>query len=152
MDTLSLMLFLPAFSGDAGDTQTARRELYRPVAEAIDRATSNPLERAALVADGYFESRFARYVLERRCSDGPRGMRCDPDKHGVPRARGPWQVWHYCHRDGLAGEAECVLDQMRLGRVRCASWEGAFSALKGGSCSWPGAVPRVQLLRRLIEK
>ena len=139
MTTLALLLWLGV-----------ARDLAEPVASAIDGVTAVPEERVALVTDGWFESRYARYVLEGRCLDGPRGARCDPGKDGVPRARGAWQVWKFCKRTGMAGEARCVLDQMRLGRQRCASWEGAFSALHGPTCGWAGATRRVQMMRRLL--
>lgn len=141
MNTLALMLSL------GGEP-----ELIRPVAEVIDRVARTREERAALIADGWFESRFARYVIEGRCQDGPKGARCDPDKNGVPRARGVWQVWHYCKGQGTEAEARCVLSQMRLGLSRCGSWEGAFSALHGPGCGWSGARERVQLMRKLLAK
>lgn len=126
--------------------------LLRPVAEAIDRVGKTREERVALVVDGWFESRYAAYVLEGRCLDGPRGARCDPGKDGKPRARGPWQVWSWCKKTGLDAEAKCVIDQMRLGLVRCSSWEGAFSALHGPMCGWSGATRRVQLMRKLLAQ
>lgn len=46
-----------------------------------------------LLAKGHFESDFAQYVHEGRCSDGPVGARCDSDRFGVARAHGPWQQW-----------------------------------------------------------
>jgi hypothetical protein len=86
--------------------------------------------------------------------DGPRGQQCDPDRHGVPRAHGPFQVWtQYCRRVDLVGEARCVLGQARLGRARCASWEGAFSALKSSHiCNWDGAARRVNTMRAVLAK
>jgi len=46
-----------------------------------------------LLGKGHFESDFAEYVHEGRCTDGPKGARCDADKDGLPRAHGPWQQW-----------------------------------------------------------
>jgi hypothetical protein len=48
---------------------------------------------ALLLGKGHFESDFAEYVHEGRCSEGPVGARCDSDKQGHPRAHGPWQQW-----------------------------------------------------------
>lgn len=48
---------------------------------------------ALLIGKGHFESDFAEYVHEGRCSEGPVGARCDADKNGLPRAHGPWQQW-----------------------------------------------------------
>jgi hypothetical protein len=148
MKTLAVMLLLSPWHGDQGDEN--RGSLLQPLAIAIDNIGHTREERAALIADAYAESSLARYVLEGRCSDGPPGQRCDPDQHGVARARGPWQVWHYCHKPGLEGEAECVVQLLRLGKHRCASWEGAFAALHGPSCQWAPATQRVQLMRRLL--
>lgn len=148
MKTLAVILLLSPWHGDRGDND--REALLRPVAHAIDSVGHTREERAALIADAYTESSFARYVLEGRCSDGPPGQRCDPDAHGVARARGPWQVWHYCQKNGLEGEAECVVRLLRMGHSRCASWEGAFAALHGPSCQWAPAMRRVQLMQRLL--
>jgi hypothetical protein len=86
--------------------------------------------------------------------DGPRGEQCDPDRHGVPRAHGPFQTWtQYSHTTELIGEARFVLSVARLGKQRCANWEGAFSALKNsGTCNWPGATPRVQRMRVVLAR
>lgn len=48
---------------------------------------------ALLLGKGHFESDFAQYVHEGRCSEGPVGARCDSDRFGVARAHGPWQQW-----------------------------------------------------------
>ena len=54
---------------------------------------SRQLLAALLLGKGHFESDFAQYVHEGRCTDGPVGARCDSDRNGVPRAHGPWQQW-----------------------------------------------------------
>lgn len=147
---LSAMLALGGYAPDAGDAPEARRALYLPVAEAIAATARTPEEAAALVSDGFYESRFARYVLEGRCADGPRGARCDPDKHGVARARGAFQVWRYCKATDTRGEAKCVLSQMRLGLRRCSGWDGGFAALHGASCLWAPSQRRVQVMRKIL--
>jgi hypothetical protein len=117
-----------------------------PVAVAIAQAARSREEAALLVAQGWHESRWAAYVLEGRCQDGPPGARCDEG-----RARGPWQVWHYCRATTTAGEARCVLATARLAVARCGSWDGAFAALAGkGGCAWSGAPRRVETMRAVL--
>jgi hypothetical protein len=148
---LSAMLALPQFSEDRSDTAEQRRELYLPIATAIAAVARTNEDAAFLIAQAWHESRFARAVLTGHCELMPKGMQCDPDKHGVPRARGSWQVWHFCKATTVEGEAKCVLSTAHLGLARCASWGGAFYALTGhGAC---GERPeRVATMRRILEK
>ena len=146
---LAAMLALGGYQPDAGMPIEERVTLYRPTVAAIVAAARTDEEAAALVALGWHESRFARYVLEDRCQDGPKGARCDEG-----RARGPWQVWgRWCRAVDRASEARCALATLRLGKQRCASWEGGFAALAGHpSCEWPGARKRVQTMRRVLAE
>lgn len=113
---------------------------------------------AALLTLGWAESRWARYVGEGRCSDGPRGARCDPDRHGRPQARGYWQLHRAaCPAIWLEPDGSSIV--LRLG-ARCAArrWAGAwhmcrrsragcllgsFAGYRGGRgpdpCDWRGA-------------
>ena len=149
---LLALLALPQYAADRDDSPEARCELYRPVAVAIAETARTPEQAAALITQAWHETRLARYVLEGRCQDGPRGARCDPDKHGVPRARGPWQLWRAaCKADDLRGQAKCVLGTMQLGLARCASWAGAFYALRGHwACGEDAA--REQTMRGVLAR
>lgn len=125
-------------------------------------------EAAALIAQGDAESNYAAYVGEGRCTEGPAGQRCDPDKHGRPRARTYWQVWQVtCPRawaatPGSREEAReaaiCTLRVMASGFTRCRkngydAWTGAFAALKGGaSCVTKSAPVRVRKKNALMSR
>jgi len=147
---LAAMAALAPYHADRDDSPESRRALYMPTATAIATVARTPEEAAALIAQAWHESHFARYVLEGRCSEGPPGQRCDPDAHGVARARGPWQVWRVaCRAADVAGEARCVLGQMRMGLARCSSWGGALAALDGQWRCGDAAV-RVQTMRRVL--
>lgn len=144
---LIAMLRLSPFFTDKGESLEARKAFLLPTAQAIASVATSAEEAAALIALGHAESKFARAVLEGRCTDMPRGMQCD---HG--KARGAWQVWSWCKAIDQAGEARCVLSQMRLGKSRCADWNGAFAAGIGkGGCQWSGAPKRVQVMRSILR-
>lgn len=155
---LAILAVLRSLSGYPDPPEVRDRHLDR-VADVISLVARSPEEAAALIAQGHHESRFAAYVLEGRCLEGPKGHRCDPDREG-PRAAGPWQVWRWCkgaHRnpgsdEALLSGAKCALSVMRLGLARCASWHGAFSALRGGGCEWKGAAARVQTMRSVLAR
>jgi hypothetical protein len=132
----------------------------RDVAAVVESVTASQQERAVLVALGWHESRFAHYVLEGRCEDGPRGARCD-----AGMARGPWQVHRWCRaawavEDGtpeaLRAGAACALRAIRTHAARCASeartvLDGAFAGYATGhACAWRGSAARVQTTRRLL--
>jgi hypothetical protein len=150
---LIVMLQMPAGFGDAEATTEERAEFMRPVAVAIAEVaneTHNPVRSAAiLVALGKNETRFARYVLEGRCEDGPPGERCDWSKKlGQPRARGPFQVHDWCKAawsqpensgEGLAAGARCALSlvnhALHLCRAHAPIWPAAFAVYRGQPCS-----------------
>lgn len=162
---LAAMLALPQYHGDRhADTPEDRARLYRPVAEAISAVAANRTEAAALVALGYHETAFARYVLDGYCYQGPVGARCDGG-----RARGAWQVWSWCRplwdvpetapSRHLAG-ARCAVRRLRSARADCArvcrqTGSGcrphiaAFSGYAGRGCDWPGATGRVKTMARI---
>ncbi len=135
---LLIMLQQPKYYLD--DTRTH----YNQIANAISQVTSNPNEMAALLSHAYHESRFAAYVTEGRCLDGPRGAQCDLDRRtGKPRARTPWQVWAWCSKawnvpdgsnDALIAGARCALSKLRMGVKRCGSWQGAFAQMYRSTC------------------
>lgn len=156
---LAALLALPPWQGDRELSREARAAMLAPVARAVSVAARGPHEAAALVSQGWHESRFASYVLDGRCEDGPPGARCEPDREGAARARGPWQVWDYCteawaapasSQRSLEGGARCVARWMRGARARCprSGWVGAFSSMRGGArCVAPWARTRVATMR-----
>lgn len=151
---LAVMLQGPVWAVDADETPEQRRQLYMPVAQAIEavaRETDNPVRSAAiLIALGQNETAFSRYVLEGRCLDGPPGMRCDYDpRTRKPLSRGPFQVRKWCKAQWAAKEgsyesfvegARCALGYVNKGLQRCLktpyrAWQGAFAVYRGQSCS-----------------
>jgi hypothetical protein len=160
---LTALLSLPTWYGDKDLSKEERRALIRPVAEAIHGVARTRDEAAALVSLAWHESRLASYVLEGRCHEGPPGARCDMDRKGKPRARGPWQVWKWCkawdHPEGsaesLRREARCALGALRTHRSRCGTWEGAFAGmggLGGRNCVSARSSQRVQTMRRVLGR
>lgn len=156
---LAVMLRLPTWYQDADETPEQRADLLRPVALAIELATDDVTEQAALIALGYAESSWARYVVEGRCSDGPAGTRCD---HG--QARHPWQVhraacpaaWELAEDDPRALErsAECAVRILRGAKMRCRDgWRGAFAGFaRGASCTWAPAAKRVETMGAVLMR
>ena len=162
---VAAMLSLPQYHGDRfADTAEQRAALYRPVAEAISAVSHSRAEAAALIALGYHETAFARYVLDGHCEQGPVGARCDGG-----RARGAWQVWAWCrplwagpeNAPGrhLAG-ARCAAGLLRSSRAACArvcrqtgsgcaAHKAMFSGYAGRGCEWPRAAVRVQTMSRI---
>jgi hypothetical protein len=144
---LTAMLNQPPAYVDRHESREERAKLLAPYAHVIDKVGRNIEEKAALVAQGLSETQGARYVLEGRCHEGPRGQRCDEG-----RARGFWQVHPWCKATTIEGEARCVLSIMRSGKYRCQTgWLGAFSATKGlaGACSADWARKRVSLMQKI---
>lgn len=124
-----------------------------PIARAIDLVARNNQERAALVTLGEFESKFARYVLENRCSDGPRKEKeCDSG-----RAKGPWQQWSFPTRkvpDDINIQADMAIRLLRGFYTKCGyTWEGAFSGYAtGGKCDWKNAKGREKRFYQILYK
>lgn len=160
---LAAMLAQPVWYQDVADTPEQRADLLRPVAMAITLATQDPTEQAALVALGWHESRWARYVVEGRCKDGPDGARCD---NGL--ARSPWQVhryglcrqaWRYTEDDPRTLElaAECSVRLLRGAKSRCTGqhpagdWAGAFSQYgTGARCTRPKSADRAATMQTVL--
>lgn len=150
---LAALRALPAYP-DHG-TPEDRDTLLRPVAEAIVEATSGDAARAsALVAIGDGESAFARYVIEGRCKDGPKGAKCDWDyRKKRNMARGPWQVHDWCRqswdypeasREALFGEAKCADLLVRRAWTKCKTQVGIYAgyATNSKACEWRHAERR----------
>lgn len=129
------------------DVDASRVEL----ASAIVSATDEPSERAALATLAIHESRLALYVIEGRCSDGPKGA-CD---HGL--ASGPWQLHKSKDEPVIPAEldaqARIALKRWRTHRKRCAAHglAGAFAGYGSGWVCTPKkwARERVETMRRV---
>ncbi len=162
---LFVLSTLAPYDADRDEDPAARRARLTPAAESIASEARTYEEGAALIALGEAESHFARYVMEGRCLDGPRHARCDLDpRSGLPRAVGPWQVWHWCtaahaaaagSREQLQAGARCAARHWRSARLRCIQRNpdvlaGAFSGYRGASCEWRPAERRAKRTRELL--
>lgn len=153
---------------DLDEPKEAREARLATIAFVIATASEGVPERAALLmAQGESESRWARYVGEGRCKEGPPGERCDPDYRGFPRARTYWQTWRVsCPKawDEEAGSvlemteaAKCTVRLMRSGMRRCQlngydPLHGAFAGARGGAaCTGPWAVKRTKRYRAALS-
>lgn len=151
---MAVMLTMLPGIGDEGATEEERRAFLEPVATAIHQValeTANPIRTAAiLLAIGKNETRFARYVIEGRCQDGPPGMRCDwSRRHNRPVARGPFQVHPWCtaawsspetSSESLTAGARCAITLVNRALRRCLkspyeAWAGAFAVYRGQTCA-----------------
>ncbi len=178
---LTVMLSFRPFYGDTEDSE-ARRARLTQLAETIERAADraacsgeykekkcDALWRnrwelsAALVALGWMESRFAQYVGEDRCLDGPKQARCDFDAEtGKPRAKSYWQLWEVAcpalwkaesgSQEALNHAAWCTASRLVLSKRHCKSWEGAFGMYAGRGCEWSGGQQRVKWMTVVFKK
>jgi hypothetical protein len=143
-----------------------RTELTRPYAEAVAQAAHTYWEAALLMAQAISETHMASYVIEGRCMEGPVGYRCDP-KHGVPRARGPWQLHLEACRsayefpetsnESVMAEAECAMQAMRyfahVGKDHAQTPNhAAFCGMGPKPWDWPGANKRVNLAKTIYRQ
>lgn len=161
-DVLAVMLALPTFYGDRGETFDQRYKLLEPLAFEIVSAAGGSRWRASLlVTTAYAETRLARFVIEGRCEEGPVGMRCDYS-HKLKRSlsRGVFQLkeescraaYQYPagSRESLREEARCAIRQLGAAKKRCAGVHpagdlaGMFSGYGGNSCIWPAAAERAK--------
>jgi len=156
--TLQALESFPRHETDASEDETKHFQRLRDIAAAINLATEDTTERAALAVLAKRESGLAAYVYEDRCSDGPRKQyECDRG-----RARGVWQL--HANRDNpeISGD---VYDQAKIAvklwrghRYRCAGSSqdqlaGAFAGYATGkACSWGGAASRASETRRVAAK
>ena len=152
---LSLMLSLPVWRLEQHLSDGARTKLYRPVAEAICKATKHRRARLFLTAQAWAETKYASPVLLWNCAAMPETERCD----GLTSI-GPWQnkqrwcpgAWDESRStvDRYVGGARCAMRQYWYGLRRCKTLEGAFAAQRGrGRCRANWARRRVALMRRL---
>jgi hypothetical protein len=183
---IAILMSLQPFVSD-GESPTERRARMEVISAAIvdaaDRAacfgvwqTPDCVPRfrdrrgmaAALIVIGYAESRFARYVHENRCLDGPPGARCGADDRGIPRGRSPWQLWRSACPELWDRMVDSSLEATQAGawcsarllagayrrcqRKNANPWAGAFSGYRGASCSWPNAANRARLQRQFVAQ
>lgn len=170
MKTLILLILLSfaPHTTDAEEPRVEREARLELVASAIASVAKNRREAVMLVTVGWFESRFASYVGEGRCLDGPSDSRCDVDPEtGKPRARGYWQLWQIAcpsmwrsepgSRESVMLGARCAARQLRSAERRCRTraqtrMSGAFSGYRGASCTWKGAPRRAAFANRLLRR
>jgi len=133
---VSVLNSQPTHWSDRGADPASVTASRTDLARAIDSATEDNQERAALTTLAIHESRLALYVLEGRCSDGPKGA-CDNG-----RAFGPWQL--HATRDvpiipaALGEQAVIALKRWRSHRKRCLA-HGPAGAFTGyGTGGWCG--------------
>ena len=145
--TYGALVRLGSHYTDHGEPESLRDHRRNELANAVDKATKRKSERALLLSVGWFESRFAGYVLAYKCSDGPgKEKECDKGK-----ASGPWQL-HQAPSYDLEADARVALDRLRAAKRYCKqdTWEAALSLYATGkSCTWKGAAERVALMQKI---
>ncbi len=154
--TLAALQAMPAHFTDADEENRGGR-LFE-IARAIDAATDDRVERAALLTLGRYESGWARYVLEGRCHEGPRGRHeCDSGNSTGAFQLRPNANFPEVPPD-LAGQAVMALRLWRGARVHCRrvvsdEFAGAFSMYgSGNSCGHSWAKARAGHLRRIAGR
>lgn len=140
----------PPHALDVDEPEDQRAERLERFASTISNAATDRESRSALLVLTLYESRAARYVVENRCADGPRGLlECDEG-----RAVGPWQL-HKAHhlKHDLDAQARRAAALWRYHRRRCGSIEGAFAGYAtGGSCSWSEAALRAAKFHNYLRR
>jgi len=165
---LAVLLSWPAFYTETDEQPEARRVRLVMAALAIEHTAKQSAEpkqmAAALLTIGFEESRFAAYVGQGRCDEGPKGARCDRGK-----ARGYWQLWRvscpaawelpHNTREALRAETACAARIWRGALLRNRSCHpagkiaGAFAGYRGGAdCRWPRAAGRAQRYQRVLYR
>lgn len=148
----AVILSLPHYWADAGEPPEDRASRAEHAADVIIEVAGNNRDMiAALIALGWHESRWSRFVFEDECEKGKPGERCDDG-----RARSPWQM----HRDAcpyywesglLSDGAKCAFSLLRYGRSACGSYQGAFAVYAGQRCSWKGGIEREATRQRMLK-
>ncbi len=134
---------------ESEETRSLRLDATGSLVESI---TPNGDSRAVLLTLLYFESAHAaRYIMQDRCSDGPRGEKeCDSG-----RAVGPWQL-HFSEdvRGDHFAQGRRALGRFRHHQRLCGgSLEGAFAGYAmGHGCQWAGAAERVAKYRQIVKR
>ncbi len=155
---LAVLLSQAPHFTDKDETPEARRARLSPVAEAIALAAGDRLDdAAALIAAGTSESKWARYVQEDRCAEGPSGSKCDGGK-----SRGLFQVRDWCSAawstpssspEALRAGAGCALKVLH-GSVRVCRPTDPMVAMHsrypgGASCDTASGRSRANLQRKV---
>ena len=159
-----LLLGLPRHVTDLDEPYESRAGRLAVTAVAIADVTDGDIARAArVVALGDVESHFARYVMNGRCQDGPKGSRCDPNHRGEAQSIGPWQqrrracpaAWAapMGSVEQLRAQAKCadrlLRGAMRYCGKRAPSPEAAsFAGYRSWDCAWRGGPKRAEVSLR----
>ena len=162
--TLRVLQSFPVHVTDSDEDPDSRAARLAEIAQAIDAATSDPTERAALLTLVKFESGAAAYVFEGRCADGPRGLyECDGTPGKGHKATGVYQLHanndHPVIPSDVASQSRIALRLWKSGRVSCRrvvtdEIAGAFVSFgTGGKCSPTGwSQARASHLRRIAGR
>jgi hypothetical protein len=177
---LAVLMVLPPAESDVSEPTAHRWARLADTAEAIAIASERacgpearkpiwlgdpPHLAARLVALGWGESRYARYVGAGRCLDGPLGSQCDPHpRTGEPRARSYWQLWRvaapevwYLPAGGpreLRAAAWAAARRLSGARTRCrgrgvSEFAGAYAGYRALPCRWAPAIGRAAHAERI---
>jgi len=137
---------LARHTSDIKEDEQSRSVRMRGIANAIDGATTDRVERAWLVMTAREESHYAKYVEEdaEKCSS-VKTATCD---HG--RAWGLWQVHTQDRTGGSERAAKLAIEKFRRAANYCVSqgfdrWLGGTSqyARGGRHCEWSESRERV---------
>lgn len=141
------VMSLPIWHEDTDEDPAEQSSRLLNLANGIDTATGDRLERALLIQQAHSETRFANFVMTDapRCREGLGGW-CDGG-----RAFGPWQLHFTDRTETLAEQAEAAIRQLRYGGTYCRRkgydyLEGAISVYATGQlvCDWPEAKQRAR--------
>ena len=135
----ALQAYAPA-KEDLEESPAERRARLERIAYAIDSATEDRTERAALLSLGWHESRWRRSVCSgESLGDGGRAFGC-------------FQSWEKDRSGGLQGQTRRAIRHLRRSGNYCRAkggdyLEGAYSLYATGEiCDWSGAPERVASL------
>lgn len=158
---LRLLLSLPpCFYEPTPELADARRARLEILAEELHRGALSPETLVGIVTVGEFETHYARYVGEGRCTEGR--FKCDPDPKGVPQARTYFQLWKATCRPAweevegsraeLRAAIPCAAARWKEGLRACRTVRGAFSAYRAVGCGWVGAPAREKRYYQLLAR
>lgn len=138
------LMELAPWHEDADEPNRAERIL--DIADAIDAATVDPVERAFLAMTAYEESRLAKFVHldEPKCREG-RGGWCDDGK-----SFSPWQLKKMSRTETVSESAVVALTRYRQVLNACGNIAGAISMYATGkTCEWSEAPKREKKLWKM---
>ncbi len=166
---VALMMTFPTWREyDQGETKEARQERFETiVAPAMIQASEEVIWSRgkdqmilALVTEGYFESRFARFVHNGEClkkkgyCDNGRAISIWQLQKGQGQTREEWLGLGHMTLDSTTKAAKEAAKRFANSYSTCKlSLNGAFSLYAtGNSCSWSRAKVRVRTMERLESK